>query len=166
MMRVLFEPVTAIVAGISGVASIASGIMGAGQAQDRGAYEYERGLAEQQYYQMQVQQEQIALNRDLDASKRERQQTLSRTRALMAGQGGGMDTDYLGRLESEYGVNDSNLIADSNVRQNALRGKGSLAVRQGEFSRTSANQQATSSLIKGFSGSLQPFATLYGEIKK
>ncbi|MGD9724411.1 MAG: hypothetical protein AB7U76_24495 [Pirellulales bacterium] len=165
-MRVVYDPVTAIVSGIAGVASIGSGFIGAGQASDRGAYEYSRGLAERDYYEMQVQQERIALGRDLDASKRERDQTLSRTRALMAGQGGGMDTDYLGRLESEFAVYDSNLIADSNVRQNALRGKGSLAVRQGEFSRRQAEQQATSSLVKGFAGSLQPFATLYGEIKK
>lgn len=146
-MRVLFDPVTAIISGIAGIASIGSGIMGANQAVDRGTYERD-------YYNWQANQEALAYQRDADAATKERQTTLSRTRALMAGQGGGMDTDYLGRLESEFAINERTLIEDSNSRQDALRTKGRMAAKQ-------ADQEAQSSMIKGITGSIKPFGSLY-----
>lgn len=151
-MLIRFEPVTAILAGLAGVASIGSGIMGANQAVDRGTYERD-------YYNWQANQEALAYQRDADAATKERQTTLSRTRALMAAQGGGMDNDYLGRLESEFAVNERYLIEDTNARQDALRTKGRMAAKQGDI-------EAQSSMLRGITGAIKPFGTLYSEITK
>jgi len=148
-MQVRYDPMTAVAAGVSAVGSIAGGLMQSNQAYDQGVYNRD-------FFNFQAEQEKIGLNRDLDANTRERNATLSRSRAVMAGQGGGMDPDYLAATAGMFGANEFSLIADSEARQMVLRTKAGMSMKAGQ-------QAADQALIKGLTGAISGGATLYKE---
>lgn len=150
-MRVLYDPVTAIVAGVSAIGSIAGGISAAGQATDRGTYERD-------YHNFQAEQEKVALQRDRDAAERERSQTISRSRAILAAQGGGTESDVIASQEGLFAANEFTLIQDSQARQSMLRTKAGMAEKAGQ-------QAAESAMIKGVTGAIPGLGTLYKEGK-
>lgn len=144
---------TAVFAGLSAVGSIAGGAMQSNQAYDQGIYNRD-------FFNFQAEQEKIALNRDLDAATRERNATLSRSRAVMAGQGGGMDTDYLAATSGLFAANEFSLITDSEARQSVLRTKAGMSMKAGQ-------QAADQAFIKGIVGAIPGGASLFkqaGEI--
>ncbi len=151
-MHVRYDPVTAIFAGVSAVGSIAGGLTGSSQASDEGRYNRD-------FYNYQAEQEKIALNRDLDAQQRERTATISRTRAIMAAQGGDMDGDFIASREGMFEAQRLSLIQDSEARQRVLRTKAGFAMKAGQ-------QAADSALIRGFTGAIPGFTSLYGEARK
>lgn len=151
-MLVRYDPFTAIMAGVSAVGSLAGGAMGSSQAADQGAYNRD-------FYNYQAEQEKIALNRDLDAATRERTATISRTRAVMAAQGGGMDGDYIASRQGLFEANELSLIHDSEARQMVLRTKAGYAMKAGQ-------QAADQAMMKGITGAIPGFSTLYKEATK
>lgn len=165
-MRVRNDPVTAVVAGISAVASVAGGFSNAGTAQSQGAWARDQGIYERDYQNWQAEREKIALARDMDAAKRERSQTLSRIRAVTAVQGGGADPDYEAAQSGLFAINETSLIQDSEARQMSLRTKAGRAAQQGEFYYDQAQRKAGNEITKGIAGAFQPLGTLYKEAKK
>lgn len=151
-MIVRHDPITAVLAGVSAVGSIAGGVMGAGQAQDKGTYERD-------FFNFQAEQEKIGLNRDLDAQTRERTATISRSRAIMAAQGGGSEPDYLASREGLFAAERLSLIQDSEARQSVLRTKAGFAMKAGQ-------QAADTALMKGIMGAIPGMNSLYGEADK
>ena len=150
-MIVRYDPFTAAMAGISAVGSIAGGLSQSNQANDQGIYQRD-------YYNNQAEHEKIGLNRDLDAAARERNSILSRSRAIMAGNGGGADTDYLAATEGLFAANEFSLVADSEARQSILRTKAGMAMKAGQ-------QAADQALIKGFTNAIPGASALYKEAK-
>lgn len=126
--------------------------MQAGQSQDRGVYERD-------FYNFQAEQEKIGLNRDLDAQQRERSATISRTRAVLAAQGGGSEPDYVASREGLFEAQRLSLIQDSEARQSVLRTKAGMAMKAGQ-------QAADNAILKGFIGALPGGNTLFGEAGK
>jgi hypothetical protein len=165
-MLVRYDPATAGVAGLSAVGSVAGGVMQGNQAMAQGAWAQDQGIFERDYYNFQVTQEQIGLQRDKDAMQRERTATLSRSRAVMAAQGGGMDSDYLASTAGQFAAGEQNLIQDSEARQMALRTKGQRAQAAGRFAVSQAEQQANNAFVKGVTGAIPGFGTLYKEATK
>jgi hypothetical protein len=151
-MLIKYGPMAAVFAGVQAVGSIAGGMMGSNQAYDEGIYNRD-------FYNYQAEQEKIGLNRDLDAQTRERTATISRTRAIMAAQGGGMDGDFIASREGLFETQRLSLIQDSEARQSVLRTKAGFAMKAGQ-------QAADAALIKGFTGAIPGMTSLYGEIKK
>lgn len=151
-MIVRHDPITAVMAGVSAVGSIAGGVMGAGQARDEGTYNRD-------FFNFQAEQEKIGLNRDLDAQTRERTATISRSRAIMASQGGGSEPDYLASTEGLFAAQRLSLIQDSEARQSVLRTKAGFAMKAGQ-------QAADAALLKGITGAIPGMNSLYGEAGK
>jgi hypothetical protein len=147
-MRALYDPFTAIMAGVSAVGSIAGGVSSSNQSMDKGQYERD-------FYEFQARQEAIALARDLDAHQRESSAILSRSRAVSASQGMG-DEDYLSAIASGYARERTTLIQDSDTKQRMLREKGAMAFK------TNVNE-ANSAMMKGIMNALPSFGTLYKE---
>lgn len=150
-MRALYDPFTAIMAGVSAFGSIAGGASSSNQLQDKGQYERD-------FYEFQARQEAIALARDLDAQKRESSAILSRSRAVSASQGMG-DEDYLSSLAQGFARERTTLIQDSEAKQRMLREKGSMAFKSGV-------NEGNSAFMKGIFNSLPSFGTLYKEATK
>lgn len=150
-MRALYDPFTAIMAGVSAVGSIAGGVSQSNQLQDKGQYERD-------FYEFQARQEAIALSRDLDAQTRESGAILSRSRAISASQGMG-DEDYLSSLAQGFARERTTLIQDSEAKQRMLREKGAMAFK------TNIND-ANSAMMKGIMGAIPGGTTLYKEATK
>lgn len=151
-MLVRYDPLTAIMAGVSAFGSIAGGAQASNQAYDQGTYGRD-------FYNYQAEQEKIGLNRDLDAATRERTATISRSRAIMASQGGGMDGDYVASRESLFALNELSLIQDSEARQSVLRTKAGFSYKAGQ-------QAGDAAMMKGIMGAIPGASTLYKEAKK
>ena len=151
-MLVRYDPFTAVLAGVSAVGSIAGGIMASNQAFDEGVYNRD-------FFNYQGTQEQIGLNRDLDAQQRERTATISRTRAIFAAQGGGSEPDYVASREGLFDAQRLSLIQDSEARQMVLRTKAGFAMKAGQ-------QAADSAMIKGITGAIPGMSSLYKEASK
>lgn len=150
-MRALYDPFTAIMAGVSAIGSIAGGVSQSNQLQDKGQYERD-------FYEFQARQEAIALERDLTSQKRESSAILSRSRAVSASQGMG-DEDYLSSLAQGFARERTTLIQDSEAKQRTLREKGAMAFK------TNINE-ANSAMMKGIMGAIPGATTLYKEAKK
>tara|TARA_R110000822_G_C15228110_1_gene485047 strand:+ start:217 stop:675 length:459 start_codon:yes stop_codon:yes gene_type:complete len=150
-MLVRYDPFTAVLAGVSAVGSIAGGMMASNQAFDEGVYNRD-------FFNYQGTQEQIGLNRDLDAQQRERTATISRTRAIFAAQGGGSEPDYVASREGLFDAQRLSLIQDSEARQMVLRTKAGFAMKAGQ-------QAADSAMIKGITGAIPGVASIYKESK-
>tara|TARA_R110002126_G_scaffold134275_1_gene278429 strand:+ start:137 stop:595 length:459 start_codon:yes stop_codon:yes gene_type:complete len=150
-MLVRYDPFTAVLAGVSAVGSIAGGMMASNQAFDEGVYNRD-------FFNYQGTQEQIGLNRDLDAQQRERTATISRTRAIFAAQGGGSEPDYVASREGLFDAQRLSLIQDSEARQMVLRTKAGFAMKAGQ-------QAADSAMIKGITGAIPGVSSLYKEAK-
>lgn len=150
-MLVRYDPFTAVMAGVSAVGSIAGGMMASNQAFDEGVYNRD-------FLNYQGTQEQIGLNRDLDAQQRERTATISRTRAIFAAQGGGSEPDYVASREGLFDAQRLSLIQDSEARQMVLRTKAGFAMKAGQ-------QAADSAMIKGITGAIPGMSSLYGQAK-
>jgi hypothetical protein len=150
-MLVRYDPFTAVLAGVSAVGSIAGGAMASNQAFDEGVYNRD-------FFNYQGTQEQIGLNRDLDAQQRERTATISRTRAIFAAQGGGSEPDYVASREGLFDAQRLSLIQDSEARQMVLRTKAGFAMKAGQ-------QAADSAMIKGITGAIPGATSLYKEAK-
>lgn len=150
-MRALYDPMTAGLAGLSAVGSIAGGVSQSNQLQDKGQYERD-------FYEFQARQEAIALERDLTSQTRESSAILSRSRAISASQGMG-DEDYLSSLAQGFARERTTLIQDSDAKQRMLREKGSMAFRTGV-------NEGNSAFLKGIFNSLPSFGTLYKEATK
>ena len=151
-MLVRYDPFTAVMAGVSAVGSIAGGMMASNQAFDEGVYNRD-------FFNYQGTQEQIGLNRDLDAQQRERTATISRTRAIFAAQGGGSEPDYVASREGLFDAQRLSLIQDSEARQMVLRTKAGFAMKAGQ-------QAADSAMIKGITGAIPGMSSLYKEASK
>ena len=151
-MLIKYGPMAAVFAGVQAVSSIAGGLMQSNQAYDEGVYNRD-------FYNYQAEQEKIALNRDLDAQQRERTATISRTRAIMAAQGGGMDGDFIASREGLFETQRLSLIQDSEARQSVLRTKAGFAMKAGQ-------QAADAAVIKGFTNAIPGMTSLYGEVTK
>ena len=151
-MLVRYDPFTAVLAGVSAVGSIAGGMMASNQAFDEGVYNRD-------FFNYQGTQEQIGLNRDLDAQQRERTATISRTRAIFAAQGGGSEPDYVASREGLFDAQRLSLIQDSEARQMVLRTKAGFAMKAGQ-------QAADSAMIKGITGAIPGMSSLYKEASK
>jgi hypothetical protein len=151
-MLIKYGPMAAVFAGVQAVSSIAGGLMQSNQAYDEGVYNRD-------FYNYQAEQEKIGLNRDLDAQTRERTATISRTRAIMAAQGGGMDGDFVASREGLFETQRLSLIQDSEARQSVLRTKAGFAMKAGQ-------QAADAAVIKGFTNAIPGMASLYGEATK
>jgi hypothetical protein len=160
-------------AAASAIGSVAGGFMQAGQYKDQGnryaQMQRDQGFFERDYFNFQAVQEEIALGRDLDAARTESQATMSRSRAIMAGQGGGMDTDLLARDAQGFARQEMSLIQDSEARRMALRTKAgraeAAALQSASYTLMQSDNAASNAIFKGFSGSLPGFTTLYKEAK-
>lgn len=165
-MRLFNDPATAVLAGVSAVGSIAGGFSKAGQDQAQGRAQYASALNAQQSAVFDAELddynaglEKIALNRDLDSSKMEQQQTLSSMRAIMASGGGGIDADMLKTVAGQYGRQQQQLIDDSESRQEILKAKamrsrqvGDYDAMAGESAMSMANSRANSDIMSGIFG--------------
>jgi len=150
-MRALYDPFTAIMAGVSAFGSIAGGVSQSNQAMDKGLYERD-------FYEYQVRQEQIGLSRDLDAQQRESSAILSRSRAVSASQGIG-DEDYMASIAGGFARERTTLIQDSEARQRMLREKGQRSWKTGV-------EEGNNAMMSGIMKSLPSFGTLYKEATK
>ena len=167
------DPFTAVAAGVSAVGSVAGGFMQAGQYKDQGGryaqMQREQGAFDRDYFNFQAVQEEIALGRDLDAARTESQATMSRSRAIMAGQGGGMDTDLLARDAQGFAREEISLIQDSEARRMALKTKAgraeAAALQSASYTLLQSDNAASNAIFKGFSGSLPGLTSLYKEYK-
>jgi hypothetical protein len=160
------DPATAAMAGLSAVGSIAGGIGKAGALQAQGAAQARAAENQQQSSifdaeldDFQAGQEQIALERDLDSSKMQQQQTLSSMRAGMAANGGGVDNDLLKTVAGQYGRQQQQLIDDSTARQTVLRMKALRSSQVGDYDEEAgqdalsmANSNANSAILSGAFG--------------
>ena len=172
-MRVRYDPFTAVMAGVSAVGSVAGGFMQAGQYGAQGnkyaQMQREQGAFDRDYFNFQAVQEEIALSRDLDAARNESQQTMSRSRAIMAGQGGGMDTDLLAKDAQGFARQEISLIQDSEARRMALRTKAgraeAAALQSASYTLMQSDNAASSAIFRGFSGAIPGLTSLYKELK-
>ena len=166
-MIVRNDPATAAIASIGG--SIAGGFMQAGQYKDQGGryaqMQREQGAFDRDFFNFQAVQEEIALGRDLDAARTESQATMSRSRAIMAGQGGGMDTDLLAKDAQDFARQEISLIQDSEARRMALKTKAgraeAAALQSASYTLMQSDNAASSAIFKGFSGAASGAASLY-----
>ena len=168
------DPFTVAMAGISAAGSIAGGFMQAGQHKAQGnqyaQMQREKGAFDRDYFNFQVVQEEIALGRDLDAARIESQATMSRSRAIMAGQGGGMDTDLLAKDAQGFARHEISLIQDSEARRMALRTKAgraeAAALQSASYTLLQSDNAASNAIFKGFTGAIPGMTSLYKEAKK
>lgn len=167
-MRLLNDPMTAVMAGMSAVGSIAGGASKAGQDQAIGQQQMRAALNSQQssifdaeLEDYQVGLEKVGLQRDLDSSQMDQQRTLSSMRAAMAAGGGGMDPDLLKSVAGQYGRQQQQLIDDSQSRQTilsmkALRNRqvGDYDEMAGQSAMELASSKASSDIMSGVFGAL------------
>lgn len=172
-MKARYDPFTAVAAGVSAVGSIAGGFMQADQARGQGSryaqMQREQGAFDRDFFNFQAVQEEIGLSRDLDAARTESQVTMSRSRAIMAGQGGGVDTDILAKDAQGFARQEVSLIQDSEARRMALKTKAgraeAAALQSASYTLMQSDNAASNAVFKGFAGSLPGFTSLYKEAK-
>lgn len=132
---------------------------------------YDQGVFEKQYYEYMAVQEEVALGRDLDTAKIESQRTMSASRAIMANQGGGIDTDLLAVTEGSFARQRQELIHDSNTRKNILTTKAGRAMNEANTAANLTlmgmpiNSGASSSIFSGLAGSVPGLTSLYKAVK-
>lgn len=148
--------------------------MQAGQAREQGGkyaqMQREQGAFDRDFFNFQAVQEEIALSRDLDAARTESQATMSRSRAIMAGQGGGVDTDLLAKDAQGFARQEISLIQDSEARRMMLKTKAgraeAAALQSASYTLLQSDNAASNAIFKGFSSGLPSLFTLGKEAMK
>lgn len=108
--------------------------------------------AEAAFLEAQAQQEAIQARRETRDLERERKQTLARTRAALAAQGGdlsaGSPLSIQRAQEREFGVGRERILSDTRVRQQSLRARAQNVRVAGELG-------ARSAILGGFGTALR-----------